>query len=139
MPPTKQDIISRVTCAAMHVLHDSRLYDSDLWPEHGFKAGYPKETFIHDEVYIAAKICNYPLHKEDDQSVIFNMHSFIPKRIKEQALEIDLIMDNAVYDGILFNIWLHEKLGYSYRYYLTGIGSLDNHGLQLIFKFTLTD
>lgn len=36
---SKQDLISRVTAATLHILHDSDLFGSDLGPDNEFTGG----------------------------------------------------------------------------------------------------
>lgn len=133
----KRDKLSRVISAAMHIIHESHLSGSNLWPEHGFQIGYHGSEFLHDIAYLNAKYWNYPPKEEEDKLLIINMQSLDAKRLKSQGAAIDMIMEEATYDDVLFNILIYKNDALNDRYFLGGYLIPNSHSLQLRFKFTI--
>lgn len=138
MKPTKQDIISRAINAVMHILHDSHLYGSDLWPEHGFKTGISRDK-ISDiiDVYISAGVNDTT--KKYYQSMHFNIMNVQHKRSLDQAKSLDNIFDKAIYDGVYFESSIHPSTPYHYRFSSRGIVRSNLQYIQLPFTFTIND
>lgn len=137
--PTKQDIISQVTSAAMHILHDSYLYGSTLWPKRGFVIGALREDFIHDIIYVIARVRLNQRTLENDQSLSLILHSLNYKRIKKQAQTLDLILDYAVHSNVSFNMYDYPELDLETRYWGGCIGNSQSHYIQLHYSFTIID
>jgi hypothetical protein len=128
----KQDAIGVVYSAVLHILHDSSLYGSSLWPSGGIIAGFPREIFIDDSWYVGVSI-----RGTESQWMYINIHSESATRAKEQALILDMILDESLYDGVHITVWLHEKLGTGYRYHLSGPAQPNKYYMHLPFKFTI--
>ena len=98
----KQDIVQRVVTAAMHIIYDSNLYGSDLWPEKEFVAGFGIECVVKDRIYVGVNA--YGVDKNPIEGLlIFNINNTPILRHKKQSNQIRLIMDQAFYDGIYFS------------------------------------
>lgn len=112
----KRGITDLAIVAAMHILHDSHLNGSELWPKKGMFAGWGFEDW--DTVYVGARIF-------DDHNLLrVNIWDQDLERIREQIDAFDMVLDQATYDNIFFTAY-HHGLNTS------GLGMLD-------FKFTIT-
>lgn len=89
--------VNQAICAAMHILYDSRLYGSNLWPKYFTIEWFPEKN---DHFTIAARIDNEGKLKR--LIINANNHQRFKTRMYNQLTEINLILDNAVYAGVLF-------------------------------------
>lgn len=121
MTTPKQNIIHHVCDTAMHILHDSYLSNTNLWPKRGFKAGWGIGCEVKDRIYYGANAYGW------DQtpafgSIVFNVWNTGIKRLDLQHYHIKLILDYAYRNDLLF-----EDERRKYR-----------DDLQVKFKFTYT-
>ncbi|NII81682.1 MULTISPECIES: hypothetical protein [unclassified Pedobacter] len=103
-------IINRVFSAVMHILEESHIYGTDLWPVNGFKAGawpdldengiYKYDTI---NIYIIAQ-AEPAMYK-----VRFNNWNTSEQRIVDQTNQMLLIFGDAVYDNIHFTMEYPEQ------------------------------
>lgn len=117
----KRAKISEAITAAMHILHDSSLFQSKLWPSGGLYAGWPRED-NNDTIYIGARIDN-----DAEPLLIVNLFSKNYDRIYKQMDAIELILSDAIKDDFKFQ-WLNLPR------YISGVGIDYNMG-QLKFNF----
>ncbi|RQO66811.1 hypothetical protein DBR40_21920 [Pedobacter sp. KBW01] len=103
-------IINRVFSAVMHILEESHIYGTDIWPVNGFKAGsFPdfdehgiyKQDTINVNVLARAEP---PMYK-----VRFNNWNTSEQRIVDQTNQMLLIFGDAVYDNIHFTMEYPEQ------------------------------
>jgi hypothetical protein len=97
----KRDIISDVTGAALRMVNDSYLFQTDLWPVNGFVAGYGIKCQIEDRIYVGVNAYGY------DQTPIigrlgFNIFNTTEKRKNSQIDQLKLIFDCAYFNGFFF-------------------------------------
>lgn len=91
MPPTKQDIISRVYNSIMCLLHNSFLFESALWAKNGFFPGYGTEYTKSDTFTIGIRIEQDKETMKTLQSLCVNM-PFINRWLFHFMLNKDLSM-----------------------------------------------
>jgi len=111
-------IINRVFSAVMHILEESHIYGTDIWPVNGFKAGsFPdvdeNGAYINDTINVKV-IAQAEPHM---YKVRFNNWNLTEQRIVDQTNQMLLIFGDAVYDNIHFtmeypeqenDLWLHR-------------------------------
>lgn len=96
-----RDVKQIVITSALHLLYDSHLYNSKLWPKNDIKVGYGIGTKIIDALWIecnAEGIDNEPI----DGRLLINTWNTSEKRSTEQFNEIERILDQSVYENIHF-------------------------------------
>jgi hypothetical protein len=93
MDTTKPDTISTVINAAMHMLEDSGMYGSKLWPKNGVRTGSGSLT---DCIYLAVNAYGFPTVGR----LVFNPPD--TRRGDKQSDQIRLIFDYAIRDNIYF-------------------------------------
>jgi hypothetical protein len=113
MIATKPDTINAVVNAAMHMLEDSGMRGSKLWPKNGFRVG---SGALADCIYIAVNAYSFPTVGR----LVFNPPD--TRRSDKQSDQIRLIFDYGRYENIYFE--------YEFRN-----STLLN---KLWFKFTIT-
>jgi hypothetical protein len=100
-PNHKTDIVQRVVSATMHLLHNSDLQNTALWPKNGFKSGYGISTDIKDALWVG---CN--AYGIDADPVIgrmgMNTWNTGVARTNKQFKRIAIIIDQAIEDDIYF-------------------------------------
>jgi hypothetical protein len=92
---------AEVCDAAMHIIHESYLFGSDLWPVGGFKAGGGWGSTIKDCIYYAVN----PYGWEKDPAIgrlAFNIYNTPEKRQMKQVEHIRLILDFSFRGAITF-------------------------------------
>lgn len=98
----KQDVAGMVVSAAFHIVHDSQMYGTTLWPKNDFVAGYGIECNVKDRIYIG--INAYGIDQDPVTGLLlFNIHNTPFPRHKKQQQQIRLIMDQAIYNNIRFD------------------------------------
>lgn len=103
-------VINRVFSAVMHILEDSNIYGTDLWPVNGFKAGsFPdldeNGNYKNDTINIKVIAQTEPhMYK-----VRFNNWNTSKQRIVDQTNQMLLIFGDAVYDNIHFTMQYPEQ------------------------------
>jgi len=98
----KRDMVQRAYSAIMHILTDSQLYGTSLWPKHGFKPGYAIDKPQNDTIWISV---SYSVNEKNKISggLGFNkMEHFNSPRGEKQCSQLRLIIDASYYDGFLF-------------------------------------
>lgn len=128
MPPTKKDIISRVTAAALHILHDSQLFGSNLWPKNGVVVPATANHDAKDVIEVRPLIHTLP-DGTTSQILRLNMFNDSYARVKKQQMVIEPILDHSIYDNI------HFTFDYSRD---CGMG-LDRTMGMMNFNFTIND
>lgn len=103
----KRDLSSRVVTAALHLLHDSHLYGTSLWPKKGFNVGYGISSELKDGLWI---FCNAYGHEFIPQigRLGINTQNTPYSRVKKQFDAIELILSEAIYDNIHFELELSD-------------------------------
>jgi hypothetical protein len=120
----------------MHILHDSQLYRSNLWPINDLKVGYPSEKFVDDQIYLAAKFWKYPNAKIEERSLLVNMTGADQGRMIMQSLALDTVLESAIYKEIIFGIGDPSYTGkdrHKVHSYLSG----EKYYHQLSYTFTV--
>ncbi len=117
----KRGIIDQVTCAVMHILYDSHLYGTILWPKNGVVA-CGNEGFEKGDIIMVRAIV-----RGNENRLLLNMVNKSHKRVREQAKIIEPILDQAIYD----NVFLHFT-----HYGDCGLSGTKTFG-QMDFNFTI--
>jgi len=97
----KRGIINIVTSAAMHVIYDSYLAGSALWPKKGVLSHSMNNFELNDVIDVQARII-YDKNGNADEKLILNLINTNYARILKQSSQLELIMDQAVYQGVCF-------------------------------------
>ncbi|MEO6522182.1 MAG: hypothetical protein ABIN91_10925 [Mucilaginibacter sp.] len=97
----QRDIIATVRDTAMHILHDSYLPRTNLWPKNGFKSGHGIGCRIKDCVYIGvnAWVLDAP---PITGRLYLNIWNTEEKRREQQAEHIKIILDFAYSNNLYF-------------------------------------
>lgn len=90
----KHNLVNRAISATFHLLEDSFMYGTTLWPENGFKVGWHSE--VENQITIGARVT------DEYGCVVLNFRAPNYARISEQCKAIELILNYAVYDDIYF-------------------------------------
>lgn len=127
-------IIDQVTSAALHILHESYLPETTLWPKKGFKAGYRSKSAENNAIIYSARRTyelNYPVW----QAIYFQCMNKSERRCINQQKHIYQIMDSAIYDGIHFDLYEYNPgMHYAVICPFSGLYYSD-----AVFKFTIND
>jgi hypothetical protein len=117
----KQNIVHHVCDTAMHILHNSYLYGSDMWPKNGFKAGWGIGCKIKDCIYYGVNAYGW-----DQNPVIgrlaFNLHNVGVRRLKQQTKHIETILDLSIMNDLLYeqefrnSNWFDHPLWFKFTY-----------------------
>ena len=102
---SRNTVVQEVITTAMHMLHDSYLYGSDLWPVNGFKAGSGIGSHLEDCIHVGANSVN-----NQSGRLYFNIFNTTEERITQQAFHIKQIFDFTLRDGIRFEDDLRGRL-----------------------------
>ena len=97
----KRGIINIVTSAAMHIIYDSHLAESQLWPKKGVLSHSTNNFELNDVIDVQARII-YDKNGNADEKLILNLINTNYARILKQSSQLELIMDQAVYQGVCF-------------------------------------
>jgi hypothetical protein len=99
--PIKQNIVHHVCDTAMHILNDSDLYWTKLWPKNGFKAGYGIGSEVKDRIYYFCAIWDI-LATPPTGHLQFNIHNTPDNRESKQVDSLKLIYDQSYLNNIFF-------------------------------------
>ncbi|MFI5453545.1 hypothetical protein ACHMWN_15495 [Pedobacter sp. UC225_61] len=121
----KQNLVQRAITAAMHILHDSFMFGTPLWPKRGFNVGWYPEKM--DCIMVGARI------DEGYGVLVLNLKAPNYTRITKQCKAIELIMSDAIYEDILFT---YIRGGYHHHH--LGNCTVVSQTDQLIFGFSET-
>lgn len=110
----KRDLISYITESVLHMLHDSQLFGSNLWPKKGFVSGYKGNEEL-DTISIIIVISDNNSYKK----VRFNILGK-EARVLKQHRQLVLIFDQAVYNDIYFYPQYHESIDHLMAHYYEG-------------------
>lgn len=98
----KRATIDKVFVACMHILENSQLYGTSLWPKNGFIVGSFPEKNSRGNPKLDV-ICIKPLITDEYNSwVRFNLWNKSESRAFKQCKQLKLIFDQTTYDGIYF-------------------------------------
>ncbi|MCY1522127.1 hypothetical protein D9M68_569720 [compost metagenome] len=89
--------LDHVVCSALHIIHESYLFGSNLWPRKGGYAGYPEENSC-DKLYVSARI-DFEINKN---LAFVSVYNKTVSRSKKQIDALELILDHAVYENVIF-------------------------------------
>jgi len=101
-PNSKSDIVNRVVNATMHILHESVLYGSNLWPKKGFKGGICWDKPLDDTVWFGINAYGHERKPIIGRIGFHRMDEFMKPRSYKQYKMIRLILDEAIHDEIFF-------------------------------------
>lgn len=136
MPPTQQDIISRVTGAAIRIIHESYLPETKLWPKHGFIVGNrTRIADVTDVVLYSARIARDEPDGPAWHAIYFELMSKKERRSISQHKHLDRIMDSSIYDGVLFTKYEYVPG----LYYENKCPFTDLFFSMAIYNFTIND
>ena len=106
-PQYKRDVVSLVIGSALHILHESYLPDTKLWPTDGIRIGNGLSKHSRECIFMGVNVCR------DDWG---GMHMWPTtkneQRMRSQKKHIKLILDQAIHGGILFNDTFPGTLDY---------------------------
>lgn len=134
LPLTKKAInelkryeIQHTIACALHILHESYMYGTKIWPKRGFRGGWT-DFRTRDIINVGARV-DYDSEPQWMRRLIINTTSPTPRRMYDQMEAIELVLSDAVYDGVLFRFnrssWMHTS-------------DVGKHG-QLTFTFEKTN
>lgn len=96
---SKQNVIHHVCDTAMHILHDSYLANTNLWPKKGFKAGWGIGYGEADIIYYAART----IQEEPNKGIlVFNLHARGRARRINQMIHLKIIFDYTITTELYF-------------------------------------
>lgn len=96
-----QYVKQHVCDTAMHIIHDSSLSETHLWPSNGFKAGYGIGCEVDDRIYYFSLI--YDEVKDPNRGGLqFNVHNEAYKRATEQIEALKTIFHQAYLNNVYF-------------------------------------
>lgn len=98
---TKANIILHVCDTAMHILHDSDLKLTDLWPGGGFKPIERNTIFVTDTIYYTVNAFGIELTPMTGRFVI-GVRDYDEERKNKQFKAISLLLDHAYYNDLYF-------------------------------------
>ena len=123
----KRDQIVMATEAVLHILHNSQLYGSSLWPKNGFLTGGYRWDEKLDTITIGINI----VPESEYKKVRFNIWGK-ETRVLRQRKQLVLIFDQAIYNGIYFYPEYPEYINKLTCHYH------DNYVMDMLdFKFTI--
>ena len=100
----KEGLVSEIYETIMHLLYESNLYGSSLWPKKSFKAGW-------DNMGMNDVIC-IGIHATPPTGLIqFNIYGLSIKRIRDQDMAIKKLFHQTIYNEIYFE--LEMEIAYS--------------------------
>jgi hypothetical protein len=99
----KQNIVHHVCDTSMHILHNSYLFGSNIWPKNGFKVGWGIGCKIKDCIYIGVNAYGWEKAPVVGR-LVFNIWNTGARREKQQAKHIRIIMDQAYQNDLYFEI-----------------------------------
>lgn len=107
----KRAEIQHTIACALHILHESYMYGTKIWPKRGFKAGWGDHK-TKDIIMVNARV-DYDMPPQFVRRLIINTTSPTPRRMYDQMEAIELILSDAVYDGVVFRFhrstWMHTS------------------------------
>lgn len=89
----KRESIQRAISACMHLLHDSYLPDTDLWPEYILAGWMPEKV---NTIMVGARI------DEISNDLIINNFTYNFDDTEAQMEAIKNILDQSIYEGVYF-------------------------------------
>jgi hypothetical protein len=96
-----QTIAAHVVETAMHILHESYLYGSDMWPKNGFRTGRVVDTRLKNYVLYGVN----PYNCESVPAIgriCFEFKNTGARKEKLQGKHLKIIMDQAYRNGLFF-------------------------------------
>jgi hypothetical protein len=97
----KQNIVHHACDTAMHILYNSGLAETNLWPKKGFKAGHGIGCEKKDRIYFSANAFGWD-KKPVYGRLGFNIWNTPLPRERKQNRAIRLILDYAYYNDLFF-------------------------------------
>jgi hypothetical protein len=96
-PQYKRNVVSRVIGSALHILHESYLPHTKLWPSAGIRIGNGLSVHDRECIFMGANVCRegfgvlhmWPTTKSE-------------QRERSQKKHVKLILDQAIHDGVVF-------------------------------------
>lgn len=116
----KRDQINDAITGAMHILYDSHLKGTTLWPKKGLHAGFKIDDY--DTISVQAFI------NDLGNKLVINFYNNNDARINKQANAIMLIMEDAIYNNLHYTYIDHSAIGCG----------IDGTWAKLNYSFTLT-
>jgi hypothetical protein len=114
----KRNIVQHVHDTTMHILYNSSLQESPLWPKNGFKAGTGIGCKIIDRIYIVINAYGYEMVPPIG-IVQLNIFNTIWKRECEQVFAIKAILDYAYYNNTFLEDEFRNSKIDTYRFKFT--------------------
>jgi hypothetical protein len=106
----KRGIVNRVTSAALHVIHDSQLNGTKLWPTDGVLA-HSTATFDYDDIIGVQVLITYDDNGVANQKLKINLINKNYPRIIKQKEQIELILDQSSEDNVYFEYVDFTEIG----------------------------
>jgi hypothetical protein len=106
----KRGIVARVTTAALHIIHDSQMRATSLWPEDDVVA-HSTSTFDYDDIIDVQVLINYNEDGLVHEKLKINLINKDYDRITEQKNQLELILDHSSADNIYFEYDDFNEIG----------------------------
>ena len=99
--PIKQHLVHHVCHTAMHIIHDSYLPKTNLWPKNGMRVGWGIGCPNKDTIFYGVNV--YEWDQTPVKGVLkFNIWNTRERRSLHQALHIKRILDYAYLNDLYF-------------------------------------
>lgn len=115
----QRGLISHVCDTAMHILHESAFFDSDIWPASGFRPNSYGQS-IQDCISYGLNPYGWERRPMTGR-ISFNVWDYKQTRVDEQFEQIKLSLDCAYLNNVLFedeltNSYITDKLWFKFTY-----------------------
>jgi len=109
-PPTKKELaqikrdqINDAITGAMHILYESHLFGTTLWPKKGVHAGFKIDDY--DTISVTCNI------NDNYRRLTVNFYGNNNPRIDKQMNAVKLIMDDSTYENLLYTYQDYGTIG----------------------------
>lgn len=97
----KRGIINTVTSAALHIIHDSHLNGSTIWPKKGIQS-HSTDMFEKTDVIDVQVFVHYNDDGSTNEKMRINLLGTNYARMVKQEKQLESIIDQSIYDGVHF-------------------------------------
>ncbi|AMR34194.1 hypothetical protein A0256_23440 [Mucilaginibacter sp. PAMC 26640] len=119
--PIKQNLVHHITDTAMHLLHDSYLTHTNLWPKNGIHAGWGIGCSKKDRIYIGVNAYGWNQNPIIGRLGI-NIGNTGVRRKAAQVKHLEILLDYAYINDVFFedefrNVnWFDHPIWFKFTY-----------------------
>lgn len=103
----KQNLVHQVADTALHIIYDSYLYGSNLWPKKGFRAGWGIGCDLKDCIYYGVNAWGW-MDENPNGAIVFNFHNTPLNRRWKQITHLKILLDYTIINDIYFEDYLRD-------------------------------